>query len=195
MKTVIIVIVLAILIAAAVSMFFLRGALSTGSQKPTGETKNTLWDLKTNTLAGKPADLAEWKGQVALVVNVASKCGLTPQYAGLQTLYGELKDDGFVILAFPSNDFMGQEPGTPAEIQEFCSTNYGVTFPMFEKVKVKGQDKGEIYTWLTSTGLEEPTWNFTKYLIGRDGKIIARYAPRSKPDDKEMIAAIRSALD
>ncbi len=195
MKTVIIVIVLVILIAAAVSMFFLRGALSTGSQKPTGETKSVFWDLKTHTLAGEPADLADWQGQVALVVNVASKCGLTPQYEGLQTLYGELKDDGFVILAFPSNDFMGQEPGTPGEIREFCDTNFGVTFPMFEKVKVKGQDKGEIYSWLTSTGLEEPTWNFTKYLIGRDGKIIARYTPRTKPDDPEMSAAIRSALD
>ena len=195
MKTVIIVIVLAVLVAAAVSMFFLRGALSTGSQKPTGETQNVFWDLKTNTLSGEPAELEDWKGQVALVVNVASKCGLTPQYEGLQALYGELKDDGFVILAFPSNDFMDQEPGTPAEIREFCSTNYGVTFPMFEKVKVKGQDKGEIYTWLTSTGLEEPTWNFTKYLIGKDGRIIARFAPRTKPDDPEMGAAILSALD
>jgi glutathione peroxidase len=195
MKTIIIVIALAILIASAISMFFLRGALSTGSQKPTGESKNVFWDLKTHTLTGEPADLADWQGQVALVVNVASKCGLTPQYEGLQTLYQGLKDDGFVILAFPSNDFMGQEPGTPAEIREFCDTNFGVTFPMFEKVKVKGGDKGDIYAWLTSTGLEEPTWNFTKYLIGRDGKIIARFAPRTKPDDPEMGATIRSALD
>lgn len=195
MKTIIIVIALAVLVAAAVSMFFLRGALSTGSQKPTGETGNVFWDLKTNTLAGTPADLAAWRGQVALVVNVASKCGLTPQYEGLQALYKELKDDGFVILAFPSNDFMGQEPGTPAEIREFCDTNYGVTFPMFEKVKVKGEDKGDIYAWLTSTGLEEPTWNFTKYLVGRDGRIIARFAPRTQLDDPELGAAIRSALD
>jgi len=195
MKIIIIVIALAILIASAVSIFFLRGALSTGSQKPTGETKNVFWDLETRTLAGEPADLADWQGQVALVVNVASKCGLTPQYEGLQSLYGELKDDGFVILAFPSNDFMGQEPGTPAEIREFCDANYGVTFPMFEKVKVKGGDKGEIYAWLTSSGLEEPTWNFTKYLIGRDGKIIARFAPRTKPDDRELATAIRSALN
>ncbi len=195
MKTAIIVMVLVILVAEGISVFFLRGALSTGSQKPTGKTKNVLWDLKTNTLAGEPAELADWRGKVALVVNVASKCGLTPQYEGLQTLYGDLKEDGFVILAFPSNDFLGQEPGSPAEIQKFCSTNYGVTFPMFEKVKVKGRDKGEIYAWLTSTGLEEPTWNFTKYLVGRDGRIIARFAPRTKPDDQEMAAAIRSALD
>ena len=195
MKTIIIIIAVAIVLAAAISMFFLRGALATGSQKPQEAAQTSLWDLKTHTLGGEAVELKDWKGQVALVVNVASKCGLTPQYEGLQALYQELEDDGFVILAFPSNDFMGQEPGTPAEIQEFCSTNYAVTFPMFEKVKVKGEDKGEIYRWLTSTGLEEPTWNFTKYLVGRDGQIIARFAPRTKPDDQEMKAAIRTALD
>jgi glutathione peroxidase len=195
MKTIIIIVAVAIVLAAAISIFFLRGALATGSQKPTETAQSTLWDLKTHTLAGEAVELQDWKGQVALVVNVASKCGLTPQYEGLQALYQDLKDDGFVVLAFPSNDFMGQEPGTPAEIQEFCSTNYAVTFPMFEKVKVKGEDKGEIYRWLTSTGLEEPTWNFTKYLVGRDGQIIARFAPRTKPDDKDMNAAIRTALE
>ncbi len=194
MKIIIIVIAAAILLAAGISLFFLRGALSTGSQKPTGETATVLWDLQTSTLAGESVDLADWRGQVALVVNVASKCGLTPQYEGLQTLYGDLKEDGFVVLAFPSNDFMGQEPGTPAEIQEFCSSNYAVTFPLFEKVKVTGGDKDEIYQWLTGTGLEEPTWNFTKYLVGRDGKLIARFAPRTKPDDTELAAAITTAL-
>ncbi len=186
---------LAIILAAGISVFFLRGALSTGSQKPAGKTAKVLWDLKTRTLSGAPADLADWRGKVALVVNVASKCGLTPQYEGLQTLYGVWEEEGFVILAFPSNDFLGQEPGAPAEIREFCDSNYGVTFPMFEKVKVKGDGKGEIYKWLTSTGLEEPTWNFTKYLVGRDGHLIARYAPRTKPDDADMVAAIRSALE
>jgi glutathione peroxidase len=195
MKTVVIVIAVAVLIGAAVSLFFLRGALATGSQEPTAAAATTLWDLETRTLAGEEVALAKYKGQVALVVNVASKCGLTPQYKGLQAMYQELKDEGFVILAFPSNDFMGQEPGTPAEIQEFCSTNYAVTFPLFEKVKVKGEEKGEIYQWLTSTGLEEPTWNFTKYLVGRDGQLIARYAPRTAPDDEDLAAAIRAALD
>ena len=194
MKTVIIIIAAGILAAAAISMFFLRGVLATGSQTPESESGDVFWDLKSRTLAGEPIALADWKGQVALVVNVASKCGLTPQYEGLQALYEAHVDDGFVILAFPSNDFMGQEPGTPAEIQEFCSTNFAITFPLFEKVKVKGQDKGEIYRWLTATGLEEPTWNFTKYLIGRDGKLIARYAPRTKPDNKEMTQAISAAL-
>ena len=137
----------------------------------------------------------DYKGKVLLVVNTASKCGNTPQYDGLEKLYQEYGDKGLVVLGFPSNDFMGQEPGTPEEIQEFCSTNYAVTFPLFEKVKVKGDDKCEIYGWLTSTGLEEPTWNFTKYLIGKDGQLIARYAPKTEPDDEEMTAAIAAALE
>ena len=194
MKIIFIVIAAAILIGAGISVFFLRGAMATGSQEPTKEAAGVFWDLDTHTLAGEPAELAAWKGKVALVVNVASKCGLTPQYEGLQALYKAHEEDGFVILAFPSNDFMGQEPGSPAEIQEFCSTNFAVTFPLFEKVKVKGDQKGEVYQWLTSTGLEEPTWNFTKYLVGRDGKIIARYAPRTAPDDEELVAAILGAL-
>jgi glutathione peroxidase len=194
MKTIIIIISVAILVAAVVSVFFLRGVLATDSQQPTSAAEVVFWDLKTRSLAGEPTDLSVWKGKVALVVNVASKCGLTPQYEGLQALYEKLSEKGFVILAFPSNDFMGQEPGTPEEIREFCDTNFGVTFPLFEKVKVKGEEKGEIYRWLTSTGLEEPTWNFTKYLIGRDGQLIARFAPRTKPDDPELLAAIDAAL-
>lgn len=194
MKTVIILIGVAILLGAAASLLFLRGALASGSQTAPNEVEGRLWDLRTQTLAGHDADLADYEGQVALVVNVASKCGLTPQYKGLEALYRDLKDRGFVILAFPSNDFMGQEPGTPEEIQAFCSSTYDVTFPLFTKVKVKGGDKDPVYAWLTSGGLEEPTWNFTKYLVGRDGKIIARFAPRTKPDDAEMRQAIEAAL-
>ena len=194
MKTVVIFLAAGILLAAGITMFFLRGALATGSQQPQGETESVLWDLESRTLDGEPAPLAAWKGKVALVVNVASKCGLTPQYEGLQALYREHEEEGFVILAFPSNDFMGQEPGTPAEIREFCTTNFAVTFPLFEKVKVKGEDKDPVYRWLTSTGLEEPTWNFTKYLVGRDGKLIARFTPRTAPDDPEVVAAVTTAL-
>jgi glutathione peroxidase len=194
MKIVFIILGVAIIVAVAISIFFLRGAMATGSQAAEKQPEGTFWDLKTHSLSGDPIDLADWKGKVALVVNVASKCGLTPQYEGLQTLYQEMEEEGFVILAFPSNDFLGQEPGTPEEIQEFCSTNYAVTFPLLEKVKVKGKDKSGIYQWLTSSGLEEPTWNFTKYLIGRDGRIIARYNPKTKPDDEDMVAAIRTAL-
>jgi glutathione peroxidase len=194
MKTVVIILAVGILLAVGISLFFLRGALATGSQLPQGEATGVFWDLESRTLSGEPAPLTAWKGQVALVVNVASKCGLTPQYKGLQALYQKHAEDGFVILAFPSNDFMGQEPGTPAEIQEFCTTEFAVTFPLFEKVKVKGKDKDPVYRWLTSTGLEEPTWNFTKYLVGRDGKLIARFAPRTAPDDPELVAAVTAAL-
>jgi glutathione peroxidase len=194
MKLVIIIFAVALVAALGVSLLFLRGALATGSQAPTKATEGSLWGMTTNSLEGKPVDLSIYKGKVALVVNVASKCGLTPQYEGLQVLYEEMAKDGLVVLAFPSNDFMGQEPGTPEEIRSFCDTNYQVTFPMFAKVKVKGGDKSEIFAFLTAGGLDEPTWNFTKYLVGRDGKVIARFAPRTKPDDPALVEAVRNAL-
>lgn len=195
MKTLIIVFVVALLAAAAASVFFLRGALATGSQSPDRLAEGRLWSFTTRSLAGEESSLESWDGHVALVVNVASKCGLTPQYAGLEKLYREFKDRDFVILAFPSNDFMGQEPGTAEEIRAFCSTEYGVTFPLFAKRRVKGPEKDPLYAWLTAAGLEEPTWNFTKYLVGRDGKVIARFAPRTTPDDPSLRTAIESALD
>jgi glutathione peroxidase len=188
------IVVLAVLLAAGLSLFFMRGLIAAGSATPAYASDGSLYALATQSLDGKEAPLDAFAGQVVLVVNVASKCGLTPQYAGLQKLYTELEDEGFVILAFPSNQFMGQEPGSPDEIQAFCSTNYGVTFPLFAKTEVKGDGKSEIYQFLTAGGLEEPTWNFTKYLVGRDGKVIARYAPRTKPDDAELRAAIDTAL-
>ena len=169
-------------------------ALAAGAQEPAANGAGSFYDLSTRTLAGETVDLALYRGQVALVVNTASKCGLTPQYAGLQALYEALAPRGFVVLGFPSNDFMGQEPGTAAEIRTFCDTNYHVTFPLFEKTKVKGDDRGAIYRWLTRD-LEEPTWNFTKYLIGRDGRVIARYGPKTPPDDRNLRARIDSALE
>jgi glutathione peroxidase len=194
MKIVLLILGAMIVIGVGVSIFVLRGALAGGVQEPAGKVAGRLWDLETSTLEGKPAPLKDWEGQVALVVNVASKCGLTPQYEGLEALYRGKKDQGFVVLGFPSNDFRGQEPGTPAEIRTFCSTKYDVTFPLFAKVKVTGDEKDGIYRWLCAGGLEEPTWNFTKYLVGRDGKVIARYAPKTAPDDKELVAAIDAAL-
>jgi glutathione peroxidase len=188
------IVLLAIVIAAGVSFFFMRGLLSTASATPTKASEGSLWAMKTTALDGSEADLSAYAGQVALVVNVASKCGLTPQYEGLEALFEERKKDGLVILGFPSNDFMGQEPGTAEEIRSFCSTNYGVSFPLMAKVQVKGDGRNEIYNWLIAGGLEEPTWNFTKYLVGRDGKVLARFAPRTKPDDPEMLAAIDAAL-
>jgi glutathione peroxidase len=189
------VLILAAVVAVVLLVLGLRfsRALAAGAQEPAQTGTGSFYDLSARTLAGEPVALATYRGRVALVVNTASKCGLTPQYAGLQALYEELAPRGFVVLGFPSNDFMGQEPGTPAEIRSFCDVNYHVTFPLFEKTKVKGDDRGEIYRWLTRD-LEEPTWNFTKYLVGRDGRVVARFGPKTPPDDPDLRARIDSAL-
>ena len=135
-----------------------------------------------------------YQGKVVLVVNTASKCGLTPQYDGLEALYSEYEDDGLVVLGFPSNDFLGQEPGTEEEIQEFCRLTYGVQFPMFEKTSVKEKDAHPFYAALAAEAGTYPTWNFHKYLIGRDGQLITEFGPRTKPDDDGLIGAIETAL-
>jgi len=154
----------------------------------------SLYELKVNSLVGKPVDLAQYKGHVVLVVNVASKCGFTPQYAGLEKLYLAYKDKGFFILGFPSNDFGHQEPGTPDEIQAFCSSKYSVTFPLFEKVVTKkGPDQAPVYQFLT-TGFPQPSWNFCKYLIDPNGKVLKEFPSKVKPQDKELTDAIDAAL-
>jgi glutathione peroxidase len=154
----------------------------------------SLYDLKVNSLDGKPADLAQYKGHVVLVVNVASKCGFTPQYAGLEKLYLAYKDKGFFILGFPSNDFGHQEPGTPEEIEAFCSSKYSVTFPLFEKVVTKkGPDQAPVYQFLT-TGFPQPSWNFCKYLIDPNGKVLKEFPSKVKPQDKELTDAVDAAL-
>lgn len=153
----------------------------------------SLYDLPAQDLFGEAAPLETYRGKVALVVNVASKCGLTPQYEGLEALYRELAPRGFVVLGFPSNDFLGQEPGTPQEIRAFCDAKYGVTFPLFAKAPVKGDGKSEIYRFLTRE-LDEPTWNFTKYLVDRQGRVLQRFDPRTKPDDARLRQAIETAL-
>ncbi len=156
----------------------------------------SLYSMQSKTLDGKPADLKQFEGKVILVVNVASKCGNTPQYAGLEKLFGELKDKGFVVVGFPSNDFGGQEPGTPEEIKAFCSKNYNVTFPLMEKVQTKtGPGQSEIYQYLGARTGSLPSWNFGKYLIGRDGQPIAYFASKVAPDSKELRDAITKALD
>ena len=157
-------------------------------------TAASFYDLKTNALNGTPADLGAYKGKVTLVVNVASKCGYTPQYDGLEKLHAELAPKGFAVLGFPSNDFGGQEPGTAEEIQQFCKLTYGVTFPMFEKSVTKaGPGQSPIYTYLGQTG-NLPAWNFSKYLVGKDGKVIAFYPSKVKPDAPELRDAIAKAL-
>ncbi len=154
----------------------------------------SFYDLKTKTLDGQPADLGQYRGKVALVVNVASKCGYTPQYAGLEKLHRELSSKGVAVLGFPSNDFGGQEPGTAAEIKEFCRTKYDVTFPLFEKVVTKaGPDQSPIYTFLATSG-SLPGWNFGKYVIGKDGKVVAFFPSKVTPESAELRAAIDKAL-
>jgi glutathione peroxidase len=154
----------------------------------------SFYALSTSRLNGQPVDLKEYAGKVALVVNTASKCGFTPQYKGLQELYTDLSPRGFVILGFPSNDFGGQEPGTAEEIKTFCELNYKVTFPMFTKVVTKaGPDQSPIYTWLGQSG-NLPQWNFSKYVIGKDGHIVAFFPSKVTPDAPELRAAIESAL-
>ena len=194
MKLLIILSVVTVIAAAGVGLMKVRGAMAGDVQKPTASAAGRLWDLESRTLEGEAVSLGDWQGKVALVVNVASKCGLTPQYEGLVKLHEELAAEGFVVLGFPSNDFLGQEPGTPEQIRTFCSTNYGVAFPLFEKVVVKGEGKSEVYRFLTAGGLEEPTWNFTKYLVGRDGRVIARFAPKTTPDDAGLREAVLDAL-
>ena len=135
-----------------------------------------------------------YEGKVVLVVNTASKCGLTKQYEGLEKLHDEYADDGLVVLGFPSNDFMGQEPGTEEEIQDFCRLTYSVQFPMFEKTTVKGDGAHPLYAQLAEVSGTEPQWNFHKYLVGRDGKLIAEFSPRTEPYDDKLLSAIHSAL-
>lgn len=136
----------------------------------------------------------QFAGQVLLVVNTASKCGNTPQYDGLEALYERERGRGLAVVGFPSNDFQGQEPGTEGEIEEFCRLTYGVQFPMFEKTTVKGSDSHPFYQALAEAAGTAPTWNFHKYLIGRDGRLIAAFSPRTQPDDPVLLAAIEQAL-
>ena len=176
-----------------------------------------LYDIPLKTIAGAPAALGQYAGKVLLVVNVASKCGLTPQYAGLEALYERYRDERLVVLGFPANDFAGQEPGTNEEIQAFCRTNYSVEFPMFEKIAVTGEGQHPLYRALTSakpgtvvpgdgfreqlkgygiTPNPEPgvLWNFEKFLVSRTGEVVGRFAPDTAPDDPRLIAAIEAEL-
>ena len=170
-------------------------ALATTLTLPAAERKvpMSLHELTLNTLGGKPQPLAAFKGKVVLAVNVASACGYTPQYAGLQKLHAEYGDRGLVVLGFPCNQFGGQEPGTAAQIESFCQVNYGVTFPLFEKLDVKGANQAPLYRFLTAKH-GEPAWNFHKYLVGKDGQVIQAFPSKVAPDSAELKAAIEAAL-
>lgn len=160
---------------------------------------STVYDFEARTIDGRPAPLADYRGRVLLIVNTASECGFTPQFAGLEALFKRYADRGLTVLGFPSNQFGGQDPGSNEEIGAFCTKNYGVSFPMMEKIEVKGSDAAPLYQWLTEQkpGLLGKTikWNFTKFLVGRDGRVIRRYAPIDKPESiaKDIEAALAAA--
>ena len=177
---------------------------------------DALYDIPLKTIGGAPTSLGAYRGKVLLVVNVASKCGLTPQYEGLERLYRARRDQGLEVLGFPANNFGGQEPGTEAEIADFCSLTYDVDFPMFQKISVKGEDRHPLYDALVEARPEalgaetmrqklagygiptgspdEVLWNFEKFVVGRDGKVVGRFSPDITPDDPRLTAAIETAL-
>ena len=155
---------------------------------------SSVHEFTLNSIDGKPAPLSAYQGKVVLIVNVASRCGFTPQYAGLEALYEKYKDRGFVILGFPANNFGGQEPGTNEEIKTFCSSKYNVTFPMYSKISVKGDDKAPLYQFLTAATGSEIQWNFTKFLVDKNGKVVARFEPKVTPESPEVTEAIEKAL-
>ena len=159
----------------------------------------SIYEIELPRLSGKPARLSEYAGQVVLAVNTASKCGFTPQFAGLQTLYDRYTERGFTVLGFPSNQFFNQEPGSAEQIEEFCTINYGVTFPMFAKLDVKGSKQHPLYEILTefpddSGKAGNVTWNFEKFLVGRDGRVVRRFRPKTLPEDPAVIEAIEALL-
>jgi glutathione peroxidase len=158
-----------------------------------------LYDIPVHTLQGDESSLGAFAGKALLVVNVASKCGLTPQYEGLERLQKTYGDRGFSVVGFPCNQFMGQEPGTPAEIEQFCSTTYGVSFPLFEKIEVNGENRHPIYEELTAVADAEGaagdiTWNFEKFLVSADGEVVGRFRPQVEPEDPAIVDALEAAL-
>lgn len=179
------------------------GLLSAGKQSLVAnaapKSPSSIYDFTMKDIKGNDYDLSQLRGKVVMIVNVASRCGFTPQYEGLQAIYTKYQDQGFVILGFPANNFKGQEPGTNEEIKTFCSTKYNVSFPLFSKISVKGADQHPFYKFLTDKETDSQfagdiTWNFNKFLIGRDGKIVARFDSPDKPESEKVASAIENAL-
>jgi len=193
-------IIAAAAVLAFAGSFLARGAAITVVKEPTKEAAvNSPLDLKVQDINGKETDLKQFKGKVVLIVNVASRCGNTPQYKGLEAMYKKYADKGLVIIGFPANDFGKQEPGSNEEIKQFCTSKYDVTFPMMAKISTKDPEKAPIYKFLT----EKPTagdfagdveWNFTKFLIDRNGNLIARFGNKVKPEEKQVNAEVEKAL-
>lgn len=182
----------------AVAGWMLMTAGLFGARGEDGMATN-VYTIPVQTIEGKDTTLAEYKGKVLLIVNTASRCGFTGQYAGLEALYQSKRVAGLVVLGFPSNDFLGQEPGSNEEIKSFCSLKYNVTFPMFAKISVKGDDQHPLYRYLTGKETDPEfegaiTWNFNKFLIDRQGKIVGRFGSRTAPDDEKLTQAVEKAL-
>ena len=173
---------------------FLFIALALAAPAALGKAPMSLYDLSLKSLDGKPMPLSAYRGKVVLAVNVASECGYTPQYDGLQKLHALYGARGFSVLGFPCNQFGGQEPGSPETIQAFCTTRYHVTFPLSEKLEVKGPGQSPVFAFLAQ-GAGEPKWNFTKYLVGKDGKVIQAFPSSVEPGSPELAAAIEAALN
>jgi glutathione peroxidase len=171
---------------------FIALALTAAAPSP-GKAPMSLFDLTVQGIDGKPMPLSAYKGKVVLAVNVASECGFTPQYAGLEWLYETYKDRGLVVVGFPCNQFGNQEPATEEKIQAFCSTKFKVTFPMAAKLEVKGPGQAPVYAFLTA-GFGDPKWNFHKYLVGKDGKVIQAFPSKVEPESAELKAAVEAAL-
>jgi glutathione peroxidase len=168
-------------------------------RQPEGPVDVTIYDIPVKTLSGQDSSLGDLAGTTLLVVNVASQCGLTPQYAGLERLHERYRERGFAVVGFPCNQFGAQEPGSADEIAEFCTANYGVTFPMFEKIEVNGPGRHPVYAGLTavpdaSGEAGDIQWNFEKFLVGPDGKVVGRYRPGTEPEDPELVSAIEANL-
>lgn len=172
-------------------------ALLVGASPLLASSRQTLYDFSLPRIDGQPESLSAYRGQVLLIVNVASKCGFTPQYEGLEALYDRYRERGFAVLGFPANDFLGQEPGTNEEIAEFCRATWSVEFPMFAKISVKGEGKHPLYRFLTSRPAPiggEIEWNFQKFLVDREGRIVERFAPATRPEDPRLVGRIEALL-
>lgn len=198
-KTLILASVVILAVSAAVFGGAYRYGMILNPSPAAPATESSMYDFTMKNIDGQDVKLDAYKGKVVMIVNTASRCGNTPQYEGLQALYDKYKDKGFIVLGFPANNFMGQEPGTDEEIKDFCTLKYNVTFPMFSKVSVKGVDQHPFYSYLThkdtNPGFEgDITWNFEKFLTDRNGKVIARFTPKTKPLEPQVVEAIEKAL-
>jgi glutathione peroxidase len=186
-----------VVIAVGVAAYFAYRILGPGPAAANPAPPDSkFYDFTMKGIDGKDVPLSSFKGEVLMVVNTASRCGFTPQYEGLQSLFERYKDRGFKVLGFPANNFMGQEPGTDEEIQDFCTTRFKVSFPMFSKISVKGTDQHPLYNFLTT---QSPfpgavSWNFNKFLIDREGNVVARFGSGDKPEDPKVIAAVEKAI-